>query len=169
MFARGGKTRRGELGRQTTKVREAGGEAHEVDQIIGRGMQLDHALGRQAGVARHVLQVGTGFTSIADRNLHHAGGASFVKRGLHALAHQDFDIRVGVEPRVEIDEDGCERGVQIQDAALTLQRMGEARHLVVRRDRDFIAERDQERAVARRLNGHPTQSSLAGASLGDRI
>jgi len=35
--------------------------------------------------------------------------------------HESFDIRVAVEPGVEIDEDGCERGVQIQDAALTLE------------------------------------------------
>ena len=132
-------------------------------------MQLDHALGRQAGVARHVLQVGAEFTSVADRDLHHAGGAGFLNRSLQALARQSFNIRVAVEPGVEIDEDGCERGVQIQDAALALQGAGEARHPVVRLDRDFVAERDQERPVARRLNGHPTQSSLAGASLGDRI
>ena len=49
---------------------------------------------------------------------------------------------MAVEPGVEIDENGCERGVQIQDGALALQGVGEARHLVVRLDRDFVAERD---------------------------
>ena len=156
LFPRRGKARRGKLGWKTAQVRKAGGEAHEIDQVIGRGVQLDHALGRQAGVARHVLQVGAEFTSVADRDLDHAGGAGFVNRGLHALARQSFDIRVAVKPRVEIDEDGRERGVQVQDGALALQGAGEARHLVVRVDRDFIAERNQQRAVARRLNGHPT-------------
>jgi hypothetical protein len=32
--------------------------------------------------------------------------------------------------------------VQVQDGALALQGVGEARHLVVRFDRDFIAERN---------------------------
>jgi hypothetical protein len=105
-------------------------------------VQLDHALGRQAGVARHVLQVGAEFASVADRNLDHAGLAGFAGGGLNALAHQSFDIRVAVEARVEIDEDGRECGVQVQDAALALQGVGEARHLVVRCDRDFIAERN---------------------------
>jgi hypothetical protein len=117
-------------------------------------VQLDHALGRQAGMARYVLQVRAEFASVADRDLHHAGGEGFVGGGLHAPAHQRFDIRMAVEARVEIDEDGCERGVQIEDAALALQRVSEARHLVVCVDRDFIAERNKERTVARRLDGH---------------
>ncbi len=80
LLPRRGKARRGKLGRKAAQVRKAGGEAHEIDQVIGRGVQLDHALGRQAGVARHVFQVGAEFTSVADRDLHHAGRAGFVDR-----------------------------------------------------------------------------------------
>jgi len=106
-------------------------------------------------VPRDVVEVGAGFAPVADGDFHGAGGyVGGVAGGLHALADQVFDFGMRAQARIEIDEEGGVRGMQVQDAAHGFHSAGEKLHLAVRVERDFVTERDEKGAVARRADGH---------------
>jgi hypothetical protein len=67
---------------------------------------------------------------------------------------------VGAQSGVEIDQYGGVGRVQIEDAADAFEAARQARHGEVGVERDLVAEREQERAVAgRRMDGHWSTSA----------
>ena len=152
-----GQARRGEFRRQPAQIRKAGGEAHEVDHVFGGGVQLDHALRREAGVARHVFQVGPVFAAVADRDLH----ASRLGAAARAVAPMPGARAPGASISAWVRRRGSKSistveigGMQIENAAHALQSARQPSDLAVRFERDFLAEGDQEGAVAGRPDGH---------------
>jgi len=90
---------------------------------------------------------GCGVALSGDRALIGAADHAVGGRG-HTLAHRGFDLMVILQARIEIDEYAGERRMKIEDAAHAFETAREAHHFTVRFERDFIAERDKQRAVA---------------------
>jgi hypothetical protein len=68
--------------------------------------------------------------------------------------HQRFDPLVSVAARIEIDEHGSVRGMEIQNFAGACEGVREARYGGIRFGADAVAEHHVKRAVASRPYGH---------------
>ena len=132
-------------------------------------MELDHAIGRQAGMPRHILEVGTVSAAICHGDLDAARAAfPVIVRMLEAFTHQRFHFFVWPPPRVKIDQYGSVCRMQIQNARRQLpERANQPEHLMVRVQRNLAAKRHQKRAVAggpdlhRQILPFPTRAARA--------
>src|SRR6185503_3284530 len=78
----------------------------------------------------------------------------FVLTRFEAGAYQGFDFRMGVQAWIEVHQQGGKRRMQVENAARAFQTSRETAHVTPGRERDFVAEMDKERAVARGADRH---------------
>ena len=71
-----------------------------------------------------------------------------------APGEQVSSLLVIVKVRVEIDEHRRVGGMQVEDATHALQAVDRAAHALVRLPCDLFGERNEERAIAGRPDGH---------------
>jgi len=85
------------------------------------------------------------FTAVADGNLDvpRFNRRTAVVR-LQALAHERFHVGVGAQSRIEIDQYGGVRRMQVENAADAFEGAREASHGEMGLERDLVAEREQE-------------------------
>ena len=95
-------------------------------------MQFDYTLRRQAGMPGYVGKVRPKVPSVADRDLDHPlGKGRRVSGGREPFTDQGLNFVVGAQARLEIDQYGGVRGMQVQDAANPLKGARQQGHLAV--------------------------------------
>ena len=136
-----GKAGGGEFGRKATQVGEAGGEADEVDEVFGGGMELNHVPRLETGVAGNVRKVRSGFASVHDGDFDVARFGRRIRLvTVENVANEVGRLLVSEETRVEINEHAGIAGMEIAQTANILQRAGSSCDGVVHIERDLVAE-----------------------------
>src|SRR5581483_7459367 len=109
-------------------------------------MQFDNAFSRETGVPRDLREVRSELTAIADRDLNEtAFGMSRFPGAGRSLHDERFDFRVSAPPRIEIDQHGSKRRMQVANPRQRfIERLHEPEDLLMRVERNAVSKRDQE-------------------------
>jgi len=154
MFARRGKARRSQFLGKPAEIRKARGESHEIDFVDDAGEALDYGFGRQAGVACNFFQIGPALAAEFHCNFDLPRLGIRRRGSIQTSMYQRLDALVGVAARIEIDEHGSVRRVEIQNLAGARKAVRQPGHRGVGFGADAVAKHHVKRAVAGRPDGH---------------